>query len=181
MIFSAWTRFIRQFDTHEIYRLIIGIGMGIILFLTLFLYRYYSVSGQLEQRLTRINKQRTEARSLIENYERVLTQQQKVDTLIKEDPSFKIKNFFATTLQTLQLTGSLTKETEVASKTIADGYVEVDLIAQLQNITMYQLLELLYRIEENQRIFVKDIKITKTTSSSLQIALAIATFETTEA
>jgi len=181
MIFGArWIQWLQQFDRREFYRLMAIVAGALLLFMAIFLYRYYSLSHQLEQRLKQVNVQRKEARLLLEQYEHVIAQQQAVDTLLKEEPGFKIKQFFATVVQGLNLTGHLKQDNETSSHELVDGYIEVELPAQLQGLNMYQILELFYKIEQNKRVYIKESTISKTNNGLLNLDVAIATFEAAE-
>ncbi len=47
-------------------------------------------------------------------------------------------------------------------------------------MTMQQLVDLLYKIEQNERVYTKDLKITKKSKSpTIDVSLVIATLETT--
>jgi len=178
-IFKRIAEFIQQLDEQETIRFI-GICFGVVLLCMIFLlYRYYSIAHQLERRLKRVNQQRIEARSILAKHDLVLKQQRKVDELLKHDSNFKIKEFFATILQTLGIAQNLLKDPDTASQPLMEGYIEIKLESRLTGLSMYQLVELLQKIEQNERVYIKDITITKSKQNMLDILLIIATFETT--
>jgi type II secretory pathway component PulM len=171
-------RFIKQLDRQELYQFMGGTLAAVILILSLFFYRYYSVVYTLQNRLRRINKVRVEGQEILTQYEQVIQQQQKVDEILNRDPNFKIKQFFIDTLKKLNLIEQMGKDPEVTSQELVAGYTENKMDIRLNSITMQQLVELLHALEQNERVYVKEIKITSVPSrQALDVALVVATFE----
>ena len=58
--------------------------------------------------------------------------------------------------------------------------IEIKLDVSFGDINMKELVELLYKIEQNERVYTKDLKITKNLKKpSIDVSMVIATFEAT--
>lgn len=171
------TRFLRHLDERELYRLIGAVIGGLLLLIVFFCYFYFSTVQTLQRRLKTINQKRAEALTILSKYEIVTQQQQRVDALLKEKPDFRIKHFFTESLQELGLHAMLKKEPEISSQDLVGGYREIKLEARLSGLSMKQVVELLDRIEQNERVYVKEITMTLRQQNMLDILLTIATFE----
>lgn len=176
--FEKIKNYIKNLDTSETYRLI-GIVLGIVvLVISIMLYTYSRAIGQLQQKLVTLNKQREEVRIILEKNARVQRQQAKVDDIISENKNFKLKDYFSTVIQALNLANLVSKEPEISSEDLVLGYNEIKLDVSLSGLNMKQLTDLLYKIEQNERVYTKDLKITKNLRSpSIDVTLVIATFE----
>ena len=86
------TNFIKNLDTKEIYpstSIILGV---ITLIISFIFYRYYSNVKTLQQKLKYVNRQREEARSILEKNKYVLQQQARVDQIWNKIKILKLKN-----------------------------------------------------------------------------------------
>lgn len=177
-MFSRMIRFFKQLDTRETYQVIGGIVACLILFVGIFFYRYYSLVYGLQRQMVRVNQQRLVAQQLLASYDEVVQQQHRVEEILKRDPNFKLKQFFIDTLQKLGLTPRLVRDPEVASQALVTDYIEITMDVRLAAITMQQLVELLHGIEQSERVYIKEMKITAVPQKqALDVALVVATFE----
>lgn len=180
MGFDRIREYIKKLDPQQLYRAI-GIVFGVVLLIMSFLlYSYYSETQQLERKLRRLNQQREQARAILERYVKVLQQRAKVDEILAKDKNFKIIQYFTNIEQRLQLTQFRTREPEIASEEKVDGYTEIKLTVTLGGINMKQVADLLYALEQNERVYIKELTLTKMQGAPLvDMSLVIATFEAT--
>lgn len=178
--FEKIKNYIKNLDLSETYRLI-GIALGIlILIVSIMLYTYSRSINKLKQNFIALNKQREEVRVILEKNARVQRQQAKVDAIISENKSFKIKDYFTTVVQSLNLANLVSKEPETSEEGLVPGYNEIKLDVSLSGLNMKQLTDLLYKIEQSERVYTKDLKITKNLRApTIDVTLVIATFEAT--
>lgn len=178
--FGRIREYIKKFDTQQLYRAI-GIVFGSVLLLISFmLYSYYSEIQQLERKFRRLNQQRDQARTILEKHAKVLQQRTKVDDILSKDKNFKIMQYFTNIEQRLQLTSLRTREPEISSEEVVDGYTEIKLTVTLTGLNMKQVADLLYALEQNERVFIKELTLTKVPGAPLVDAtIGIATFEVT--
>lgn len=144
-----------------------------------FMYYFYSSVHGLEQRISRINRQREETRTILQKHALVKQQQAEVDAILAKDSSFRIKEYFTSVINELGLMNNATKPAEVTEpQDLTPNYAEIKLDASFSDINMKQLVELLYKIEQNERIYTKELVITKAQKGrSLDVTLVIATLQ----
>jgi hypothetical protein len=181
--FQRFTRFVRLLDDKERYQFFAALLGAILLVLGLFFYRYYHAIHVQQRLVVRVQQQRIESEHILARYDIVLQQQQKVDALLQADPNFKIKQMFISTLQSLALLPKLSKDPEVHSGYLVEGYNEMKIEAVLHGLTMQELVTLLHTIEQNERVYIKEVKVQTSDGArdTLDSTVVIATFEATTA
>lgn len=178
--FSRIRDYIKKLDTEQLFKAIGIVFGGVIVVVGVLLYSYYNGNDQLERKLRRLNQQRDQARVILEKYAKVRQQQAKVDEILAKDTNFKIMQYFTTIVQRLQLAQLITREPEISSEELVDGYTEIKLTVTLSGLNMKQVVDLMYALEQNERVYIKEITITKTQKAPIvDFALVIATFEAT--
>ena len=108
--------------------------------------------------------------------DQIKKQKEKLDTILAEDPEFKLTYYLETVLSKLNL--SERKDiSQVPRTNELDEYTENVLEFTLNDINMKQLVEFLVSIEDNRRVYTKKLEITKskTTPNSLEVHITIAT------
>ena len=163
-------------EPKKIFHIIIGIIIAMSLITVFYGWRYITVTRQLNRALRVLNDQREEARILREKMLRVHNQRTAVDQMLAQEPDFKIGGYVALLLQKLKLTDK--KRAEETSQTdVQENYRETEIMLKLSDMNMHLLVELLYAIEQKQRIYIKRLEIerSKKQPSSIDVQLAIAT------
>ncbi len=171
--------FIYAREEKEIYTYI-GIIIGIVvLIMGILLYTYTSRASNWQTKIKRINKQREETRTILQKYEMVKQQKTEVDTILAKDSSFKIKEYFTGVITELGLTPYNTKPAEVSEpQDLTSDYAEIKLDAGFTELTTKQLTDLLYKIEQNERVYTKELVITKALKTpTIDVTLVIATLQ----
>ncbi len=107
-----------------------------------------------------LNELREETRVIKENAQQVQTQRDAVNEILSKDPDFKIASYFDELLNSLQLTAKKGK-TETTRADREDNYQETELTAQIVDVNMKQVAELLHAIEQTRRIYIKKVDILK--------------------
>lgn len=132
-----------------------------------------------ERRIKKVNQLREQAKGILTRHAIVKKQQAEVDTVLERDSSFKIKEFFGTAIGRLGLAGSISKQPEVTDpQDLGNGYSEIKLDASFTGLSTQQLVDILYQIEQNERIYTKEVIVTKAPKSpTLDLALVIATLQ----
>ncbi len=150
----------------------------IILLLGLLIVTYYRSAGQLKSKISAINKKRKDVQNMLERYERVKKQQVEVNTILAKDKSFKIAQYFENLLERLGIASNKAQEPETLPKDVLDGYTEWTLYANLANLNTKKLSELLYAIEQEERIYTKELEIEKAKKpQAINVKITIATLE----
>lgn len=132
-------------------------------------------TSALATTISDLNELREETRILREKAEQVQMQRTAVNEILSKEPDFKIASYFDDTLNSLQLIAKKGK-TEIARTDREDNYQETELTAQIVDVNMKQITELLYAIEQTRRIYIKKVDIAKSKKgSSLELGIVIAT------
>lgn len=169
--------FIDELDQKIYYR---AVGIGSLLFSLFFILLFYWHSGRvaaLEQELRKINRGREQVSQLLAQHKLIQEQKAAVASILAEDKTFKIKEYFTRLIAGERLSNKLAKEPEITeSASVATEYTEIKLSAHFNNITMQQLVNLLTKIEKFSRIYTKELIVTKALQTpTIDVYLVIAT------
>jgi len=185
--FNTINQFIAGLDEKSFYKYLLATLAALLIICAGFIYYYYSSISYWKKQINEINFARDDVKRIIDRDEEVLKQREEVNKMLQEMPDFKIEGYFNDLIAKLGLT-----QNKVTSPNIAYGeggdkeYREVLLTTQFDNLNMKQLTELLNEIEQNSRIYTKELEITKSkkTPNTIDVSLTIATLqrkpETTE-
>lgn len=170
--------FIASLDEQTFYKYI-GIALaGLVLAVSLLVFSYYRSVNSLLDSINTINEERERTRQILTRAERVKRQRAEVDAIISEDENFKIGGFFNDVLNSLHLSDKkIVEETSQSDK--EDKYSESILRARLTDMTMKELCELLNTLDQNKRIYTKELDILalKKTPPALEVTITIASLE----
>src|SRR5579872_2800012 len=168
-----------QLDTTRFYRYAGAVLTGIGLIMLALMFQYYRTIGSLKKQINGINETRTEVRILLDKAQHVKQEQKEVDEIIAQDPNFKIAGYFEDVLNKLGLASKKSSKLEVTTPAQEGRYQETVLNAKLSDMSMKELTELLKEIEQNKRVFAKELEITasKKTANTIDVNVTIATLE----
>lgn len=177
-MFESIRGYIRDADERSLMRIVwIWLLAGIVCAAGIW-YIGRSYRLQYLNALKSLNRSRTQAVEYLSRHERVEQQRAYVQDILERDPSFKIKEFFNQVVQQMNLQSRLAKPAEVSlPQDLGNGYEELKLESSFTNITTQQLVELLYTIEKNERMYAKDLVITQAKPSTIDATLVIATLQ----
>jgi len=152
--------YLDQLDEKRFYQycgaflVIVGLGMSILMF------QYYRTIKSLKNQISAINETREEVRLLLDKAQHVKKEQKEVDEIIAQDPNFKIAGYFEDIITKLGLASKKASKLEVTVPAQEGRYQESVLNARFADMTMKELTELLKEIEQNKRVFSKELEIT---------------------
>lgn len=145
-------------DKKSWYQYLAITGTIIFLIMGLILFFYFRSVSSWESKIEEINEERIKAKKLLDKARRVQKEREEVTALLAEDPNFKIKE----DIQKIMLTvGIQSKAQSDVNITRTENYQEVAVTYQFSGITMKQLTEFLKAIDENKRLFTKELEISK--------------------
>lgn len=166
--------FIANLDQKTWYTYV-AIAMGIYLVLIAgVLYYYYSSISTLQEQINNVNDERKQAQQILTEAKRVQKQRAEVNAIIEEDPNFKIKGYLLEVMAGIGITPSLSTDQKISRE---DNFVENIATYQFTGITMKQLTELLDEIEQNKRLYTKDLEIirSKKIPNTIDVGITVAT------
>lgn len=171
-------RFFDELDERQLSYYFLG---GIVLFVLVVFGLFYIHRGRvvkLQREFAIISNYRRRARPLLERYAVVEQRKRQVDEVLERDKDFRIKQYFSQVVAELNLTPYIQREEVLPAYDLRNGYSEIKLVATISGINMQQLVSLVYSIEKNNRLYTKELSMTKSTqTSALDVTLVIATLQ----
>ncbi|MBS1986399.1 hypothetical protein JST99_00490 [Candidatus Dependentiae bacterium] len=170
--------YVTSLDRQQLYRLMGGIAGAIALLIFLVLYLRHSYIEQGFTQLVDINEQREKIKIIATRAERVKKQRQEVDAMLAKDESFTISGYLEMVLKKLHLSDKTTIG-EHSQVDLENGYRESTRKIILSGMNMKQLSELLRELEQNERIYTKELEITRSSRQpqTIDVMLSVATLE----
>jgi len=177
---NKYKHFLEEFDDKKQLRTLFVVLGLLVLFGGFFLYRYTGMVKTLKKQMSSLNIARRETQSLLSKNAVVDKQRTTVETMLSKDKSFKIIEYFKTVLDKLKLNAYRTpaektsiNDTEGVRRS---GYEEVNLVVQLTNMNMRQVVDLLFEIEQSERVYTKKLEIVHSkTNPVVDLNLTIGT------
>ena len=174
-IFQKIHTYLYTLDTKEFYKNITLFLVGNFLACCIISYIFLSAMGSLKESLQDIYKKEQETKNLLDRLKKVKKQSEEINTILEQEPTFRIKNFFDDTLKKLNLDSKQRREADVSEEDVLKGqYTEVRLTSFLNGIDTRQLCDLLQALEQKSRIYMKELIITKK-DSLVDVNITIAT------
>lgn len=177
-ILESLSEFLDSLDVRDFYKYI-GITLGTLLLCVSFIvYRFYSNVGYYKKQIHAINMQREEIQDLLEKAALIKAQKQEVNAMLEKEPNFKIVAYFNDVLTQLQLTNKQVSRTETSLQERGEqDYNEKILTAKFTDMNMRELSELLNVLDQNKRIYTKELEMQKSNKKTLKVGLTIATLQ----
>lgn len=173
--------FITQRSQKEIYRLLGIAATIIVLMLAGLTYYHFNRMSRLRKEMDVVNRARKETQKLLSRYTAVQKQRQEINAVLEKDRAFKIKEYFNALISDQNINQQNVKQIDVSQpQDLRNGYFEIRLDAAITNLSMKKLTELLYVLEKNQRIYIKELQITKTQQQAIDATVTIATLQPKE-
>ena len=180
-IINQITDFFWNLDKKQFNHIVIGLLAGTTLILGTTIYLQFRRARSFKKEMAVINNNRTSIKEILEKNEQIKMQQKRAEEILAKDKQFKLKEYFETLLNTMQPQPNL-KSDPITTKDLenlrAQGYEEVGMDAELVNLNMKQLVDLLSALEQNERIDIKKLEITKSKQQpTIDVMLTIGTLQ----
>jgi hypothetical protein len=186
-VFNTIKQLIASLDKKQFYYVLSGVLVGILCLMAFIMYYQSSRVDYWKKRIRDANEYREGVKAIIAKDLSVSSQRDEVDKMLNENPDFKIDGYFAELLTKFKLIdGHATQRTVSYADRGDSKYREVLLNAKFDTMNMRQLCELLDAVEQNKRIYTKELEIIKSKKvpNTIDVNLTIATLqakpETTE-
>ena len=108
-LFEKIKHYFDALDESTFYKIIIGVVIGIIVLFTFGIVRYYWKISSLTNQIRQINIERYEVKDILDQKEAVMQQKKEVDSILEEDPDFRIAGFFKKLLAKLTMSATISK------------------------------------------------------------------------
>lgn len=181
ILFDKLQDFIASLDEKQFYKYL-ATTIGVIALIVFFVFIQHSRKVRyLKKRINNINELREEAKVVLDKMQQVKQQRIDVDTMLAQDPDFKIAGYFNGLLAQLHLLGKKVEES-VRREDRDENYQETILNIKFDDMNMRALTELLSALEQQERVYTKELEITKSKKKpkTIEVAIAIATLQPKE-
>lgn len=179
-LFDPIKNFISTRDKKEFYYYLGGFLVGLLLVIIGITYYQSKRVEYWKKRINITNEYREEIRKIITKDQHVHNQRNEVDKMLDETPDFKIDGYFTDLITKFRLLEGHATQRSVTYADRGDSkYREVLLNAKFDTMNMRQLCELLDAIEQNKRIYTKELEIIKSKKipNTIDVNLTIATLQ----
>lgn len=166
--------FIRGLDRKEfIFYTSLYVGFCLVMVLGIMIRHIYLIQ-EAKDKMQQLNQARTTVQKSLTDFAQVAQQRSNVDAMLKKDKNFYVQKFFQDLVQrpTIGLKNATDKP---STQKLENGYTEESLSISLTSITTQQLCMLLKGIEDEERIYIKFIDITKAVAKKINVTMVIAT------
>jgi len=178
MNMTSIINFVQELDRREFYRYLAVTGGIFLCVLGIIFFFQRRQIQDLDRRLKNVNKQRQAVRKILQEHALAEEQRQAVDSILERDRTFRIKEFFQLAVKNLGLTRAMGKEPVVIDNDLGNGYTETQLESNFRNLDMKQVSDLLNRIEQNNRLYTKELTLSKARrTQKVDANLVIATLQ----
>ena len=173
IVIDSLRDFIRGLDKKE-FKLYASLYIGVcIVLVTGIMIRHVYLIREAKSKIKQLNQARHKVQGVLTDFGQVVQQRTKIDALLKKDKNFYIQKFFQDLTQRLSISKDATEKP--STQKLENGYTEESLNINLLRITTQQLCELLQGIEKEERIYIKNIDISKTVAKKINVTMVIAT------
>lgn len=181
--FDTLQAHITALDEKSWYKYLAIVGALFIILLATILFFYYRSVSHWEQKIATVNEERIEAKRLLDKAQRVRKERSEVAALLEEEPNFKIKQYMQDVFDKLGIRANVSVERGAVVTSRDDNYSETEVPYTISGITMKHLTELLKELDENKRIFIKDLDISKSKKvpRTIDVDIKVATLTPKEA
>jgi len=175
-IFDSIKNMINGLSIQSFYKYAaIGLALFFVIVFGL-LYYFMSSLGYYNRQIENINDMRQGAQQILEKNARVEQQRKAVDAILNRNPEFLIAGYFDELVKKLDLSDK-TAAAETVTRVERDNYEEITYSPRFIDINMKQLTELLQEIEQNERVYIKELEIEPSNKApyAIDVRLTIAT------
>lgn len=175
--FMPFYDFVTNLDRSQFNRYML-IGLSCILLVSGgIVIQYYRSTSALKKRIGRLNQYREQTQEILQRAHDVTAQRNSVNELLAEDIDFKIGGYFNELISSLNLTNKKKGIDSLQTIERDDSYLEQDVTAKFVDMNMKELTTLLVELENNPRIFIRELEIKRAekTPGTIEVTLVIAT------
>ena len=170
--------FIQGLDKKIFLRLCLFVLSVVIVVSGGLLFYYLRKLDILERKLRIVYRQREEAHTILSDHAQVKEQRVQVNEILAQDKKFKIVEYVSSIVGELQISSNMSKDPALSEHDLNNGYSETVLDIQFKNMNMKQVVEFLYKIEQNDRVYTKNLMISKVPSNNkVDVTVVIATLQ----
>lgn len=178
---EKYNQFLEKYSEKKQFNTVIAVLVFVFIVGAFFTYRYFGMIQSMNKQMTSLNKARRETQRLLAQDKEIKKQQAKVEDMLVQQKNFKLKEFFQSIIDRLKLQPYVVSDritrNELRNMRAAD-YQEILLEAQLHNMNIKQVADLLYEVEQNERVYTKSVEIKRSaTNPVVDLTITIGTLQ----
>ena len=177
--FARFNNFIEELDEKDLQKYIIIFSIFIALITGGIIFHYRNSINKLTEKIDNINNQRKKTERLLYDKKIVTEQYEKVKKILAKNPNFLIRGYFEKELLPKLNLDKNKFTVDTMEEDISDEYTEIKLNANLTNLNTKDLCNILNALEEQERIYIKNVEIShhQQNPNVIDINLTIATLQ----
>jgi len=173
--------FFWKLDNKTFNRLLMGAIATVILIFGILIYTQSKAIRRFKREMVSVNNDRMRTKEILEKNELLKKQQKRAEEILAQDKKFKLKEYIEDLVTQSKLMQNLKADPVTINELEhlrSQGYEEVRMEAELINLNMKQLVDLLHELEQNNRIDIKRLEITKSKKQpTIDVQLTISTLQ----
>jgi type II secretory pathway component PulM len=178
-ILNPIKEFLLQKDIKTLSRIILGYIVLMIIGVTGFLLYHRMIIDDLKTKYSVLVKSAKKIEASLNEYQTVLQQKKQVDDILAKDKNFYIKEYFQKTASANNMNNI--GQINTTDQKLENGYSEEVLQAKISGVSTQQMVTFLQKLEENQRVYIKMVDITKEgAGKTISFSVSIATVKPKE-
>lgn len=170
-LIHSFLSFVKHLDRQEFIKYASGYALGVLLIVGGTIVWRYLIVSSLDERFETLAETRQRVQSLMTKNDKLKKEQKRLDEIIKGD--FSLAEAFTNILSSLGLRA--TKEVPTKTTPINSKYDKRSVTADIAELDMKQITQLIQIIDQNDRIIIEELTITRKSSMSLDISITVAT------
>jgi hypothetical protein len=170
--------FFNKTDSKMFLYYIIGYVVTCVVLCCLIIFYYYSSIHTLQRKIKNLNSAREEeVLTILTRAELVKQQRLMVEEILTKDADFKIAGYFLKLLTKLNIKDKEDPTENISTIDLEENYRKNELAAKFEGLTMQELTKLLQELEENPRIAIERLEITKSKKmpKTIEVSITIST------
>jgi hypothetical protein len=169
---------IDQNDFHYFKKsVLIYIGIVITSLVIIQLLFFWNKSN-MQDNINILKEKKNNILKLIDQKNYAQVRKESIDELLKNKDSFRLKDYLFSLLQKNNFTKYLISQNEsITEQKVKRDYIELTMNIELTNMSTSEIIDLLALIENDIRIYIKNITIKNLNNHKLYIMISIATLQ----
>lgn len=165
-----------KLDTKDFYTRLIAFFVVLLCMHAGIIFYYFKATHAYKKEAQELYKKEAITQDLLIRLKKVHEQKEKIDEILNKEKNFKIKNFFEDIIQRLHLVSRQKGEVKLTEEDVlGKQYTQVTLQVQFQQINTQMLCEFLQALKEKERIYIKEVIITKSGNTHISAQILFAT------
>ena len=179
IFFDSIRDFIRSMNRQEIIKwgsVYVGICvLGIIIIIV----RHHMLNAEWYQKITQLNKARSNIQQIFTKFNVVQQQKNKVDEALKQNKNFNIQKDLQDLLTQQDLSSQITSK--FSHEKLPNGYIQESLTLNCSQISTEQLCQLIVAIENQSLVYIISVDITHMIhAKKINVSMIVATLRAEE-